>query len=516
MKSRLSIIFTLVILTVGHKSHGQYSWWNELYIQPPNILSAAKHLDVRADTINAIGLGIWSGENNEFLLGYTGKKISNSSGNVFSDQLVESEVAFEGTRADMLKISGNRMLILAMYENESGCNSPTVIKVDSNFTKIDQVILPGFSGCFPFGEINYQVDMMYAINETEYIVTLRAFNDETNYEGHHYFKLNLDGVLIDDWYVEEPEPMSGRVQLQIYNTPNDSIIIFNSASQNSMAAGSSLQKADELGNVTNEVFIGQGDYFWAEDTGNGLIKDDTLVILRHKTTFADFNGNYISVIPIIQKYSVHTLELLQEREFPFPEIVDTTVQQYKSVKLLRAQNGGYFGVVFGGNYVGNATGGFTIAFKTDENLNLEWYQIYYPPNTDNNVTSYSTDAGLTPDGGYAILGAILNTSQPYWLIKTDACGYAEPSNCPPLVSVKESEKYEMKVWPNPAGNILQAELPPNSTRASLLDVTGRMLWSEAVYNHMQQWDVTPLAQGLYFLEVEMEGGQKLVSRVVKK
>jgi hypothetical protein len=505
-----------MLLAMGLTSHCQYSWWNQLYIQPPNIVSGVIRLNVHGDTINAIGGGGWWDQNDLFHLGLTGKKINNFTGEVIFDQFVESDVPIESIIPESITMPGGEKLFLATYENESGCNSPTIIIVDSNFHKISQKILPGFNDCFPFGEIDYYLDMLYAINETEYMVTLRVFNDGTNYAGHHYFKLNLNGVLIDDWYIEEPLPTNSHVQLQIYNIPNDSIIIFNMAGQNFTGVGPSLQKADEQGNVTNEVFIGQGDYYWAEDTGNGLIKEDTLVILRHKTTFADFNGNYISVIPIIQKYSVHSLELLQEQEFPFPEIVDTTLQHYKNVKLLRAHNGGYIGVVLGGNYVGNTTGTFVIAFKTDENLNLEWNQIYYPPNTDNNLNAFCQDASRTTDGGYAILGSTESSGQPYWLIKTDACGYAEPSNCPPLVSVKESEKVEIKVWPNPVENILQAQLPPHSRRASLLDITGRVLWSEAVYYSTQEWNVAALAYGIYFLEVEMEGGQKLVVKVVKR
>jgi hypothetical protein len=504
----------MILLAMGLTSHCQYSWWNQIYIQSSNIVSGVIYLDVQGDTINAIGGGGWWDQNNLFHLGLTGKKINNFTGEVIFDQFVESVVPIESVIPEAITMPGGEKLFLATYENDSGCNSPTIIIVDSNFHKIDQVVLPGFNDCFPFGEIDYYSDMIYAIDETEYIVTLRVFNDGTNYEGHHYFKLNMGGVLIDDWYIEEPAPMSGRVQLQIYNAPNDSIVIFNYASENSMAAGPSLQKADESGHVTNEVFIGQGAYFWSENFGNGLIKDDTLVILRHKTTFAD--ANLLRVIPIIQKYSVHSLELLQEQEFPFPEIADTTLQQYKSVKLLRAQNGGYLGVVLGGNYVGNTTGTFVIAFKTDENLNLEWSQIYYPPDTDNNTLAACQDATRTNDGGYAILGSTSNSGQPYWLIKTDACGYAEPSNCPPLVSVKESEKVEIKVWPNPVENILQAQLPPYSRRASLLDITGRVLWSEAVYYSTQEWNVAALAHGIYFLEVEMEGREKLVVKVVKR
>ena len=103
-----------------------------------------------------------------------------------------------------------------------------------------------------------------------------------------------------------------------------------------------------------------------------------------------------------------------------------------------------------------------------------------------------------------------------WLLKLDACGYEEPSDCPPVVSVNNGiEIPSFNAWPNPFRSHLKAQLPPNAKRVDWLDATGRLVHSEKVYYPYQEWNLAALPNGVYHMQVVLDDGRVLSKKVVK-
>ena len=103
-----------------------------------------------------------------------------------------------------------------------------------------------------------------------------------------------------------------------------------------------------------------------------------------------------------------------------------------------------------------------------------------------------------------------------WLLKLDACGYEEPSDCPPVVSVGNGKEIPgFNVWPNPFRSQLKAQLPANTKRVDWLDATGRLVHTERVFYPYQEWNLSALPIGIYHMKVVLEDGRVLSKKVVK-
>ncbi|MFN0032361.1 MAG: T9SS type A sorting domain-containing protein [Flavobacteriales bacterium] len=156
--------------------------------------------------------------------------------------------------------------------------------------------------------------------------------------------------------------------------------------------------------------------------------------------------------------------------------------------------------------------------KVDSMGNEEWFHEYYPPVEYDTPTTY--DLEVTSDGGLAFVGNFHVAGETYyvtWVVKTDACGYEEPSGCPPITdSHAELVSASLQVWPNPFSTYLKAVLPANATSMSVTDATGRLVFSEPVFYPNQTWNLSMLADGVYVMRVEMVGGMMVSSRIVKQ
>jgi hypothetical protein len=126
------------------------------------------------------------------------------------------------------------------------------------------------------------------------------------------------------------------------------------------------------------------------------------------------------------------------------------------------------------------------------------------------------DITKTYDGGYALGGDVTIDGQPQWIVKIDACGYDAPSECLPIVNVKEFAKNEMRLWPNPVNQILHFQLDSTPAQIILTDLAGRPLRISNNHSLLQQWDMGSLPQGLYFIEVILESGERMAERLVKE
>ena len=89
---------------------------------------------------------------------------------------------------------------------------------------------------------------------------------------------------------------------------------------------------------------------------------------------------------------------------------------------------------------------------------------------------------------------------------------------PPPLSVTHNERSMLRLFPNPAQTTLNIEFPettihPGVVRAFTL--TGQQVLSKQIQpTNMVELNVQNLAQGMYLIHVEIEGGERFVERVV--
>jgi hypothetical protein len=150
---------------------------------------------------------------------------------------------------------------------------------------------------------------------------------------------------------------------------------------------------------------------------------------------------------------------------------------------------------------------------------FEWQNEYFTELEDHVTRSFS-DLILTSDGGYLLTGTInipAGTDRMAWLLKLDACGYEEHSDCPPVVGVSNGiDIPSFNAWPNPFHSHLKAQLPANTQRVDWLDATGRLVRSEKIYYPNQEWNLSALPIGVYHMQVVLEDGRVLSMKVVKE
>jgi hypothetical protein len=116
-----------------------------------------------------------------------------------------------------------------------------------------------------------------------------------------------------------------------------------------------------------------------------------------------------------------------------------------------------------------------------------WQHHYYHPEASNPYASHFLyRIQPTHDGGYVAAGYFAEAdtgTQDSWVIKVDSNGCLTP-NClvTALPRVKRENHPEIKVYPNPAHDALNVDLPEANSeyRLVLLSIEGRMLYSEKV------------------------------------
>jgi hypothetical protein len=75
-----------------------------------------------------------------------------------------------------------------------------------------------------------------------------------------------------------------------------------------------------------------------------------------------------------------------------------------------------------------------------------------------------------------------------------------------LISVNEQNTRQLAVYPNPANNIFNIQLPEgvSTANAELRDITGKILISKNCNGRLTQVDTSTLPQGVYVLDVSGE------------
>ncbi|MEO0049802.1 MAG: T9SS type A sorting domain-containing protein, partial [candidate division WOR-3 bacterium] len=147
--------------------------------------------------------------------------------------------------------------------------------------------------------------------------------------------------------------------------------------------------------------------------------------------------------------------------------------------------------------------------KTDANGDTIWTRTY---GGEKNVCGYGVQQ--TADGGYIIAGKIIQTGGRYWdvyLIKTDSLGIVYTG-----VEEQRAEPFPnllLDISPNPFTKTatIRYQLPSaSSVRILAFDITGRTVatlfdQNQPAGTHQLIWQPEGLAQGIYFIKLQLPG-----------
>ncbi len=107
----------------------------------------------------------------------------------------------------------------------------------------------------------------------------------------------------------------------------------------------------------------------------------------------------------------------------------------------------------------------------------------------------------------------------YWVITEDeGCVQKSYFNAPTGITSAMQTRYEMKLYPNPATEVVIAEmeLPDfKDVQATMYDITGRLLHTAEVTKGKVRFDVAHLPSGVYTVECRKEGIRFAVAKFIK-
>jgi hypothetical protein len=134
-----------------------------------------------------------------------------------------------------------------------------------------------------------------------------------------------------------------------------------------------------------------------------------------------------------------------------------------------------------------------------------WYNI------TNTTTPIANAAGITVTVGV--------TSQTY-IVKQDICGntkydtVAVYASAVGMVSLSGVEDWGVRVYPNPANDLLYVEVSHASTPLSVTNALGQLIIEEELVQNKKEIDVSKLPNGIYFLKVKYKNGTELNKKFV--
>jgi hypothetical protein len=148
-----------------------------------------------------------------------------------------------------------------------------------------------------------------------------------------------------------------------------------------------------------------------------------------------------------------------------------------------------------------------------------WSRIYNYPFYNPNAAVYFFDVVTTQDRGFAFGGFAYGptNSQDAWLLKVDSLG-CDIANCT-SVDVYEPEEisFVFNVFPNPANeriNVNFSESKIIADRFEIIDYTGKIIFSKAIYSESVEIFINELPSSIYILRLfkdEYVIGSKLIS-----
>ena len=84
------------------------------------------------------------------------------------------------------------------------------------------------------------------------------------------------------------------------------------------------------------------------------------------------------------------------------------------------------------------------------------------------------------------------------------------------IGLVESENHELNVFPNPANDLLFINLPSSAKQISIVDIYGKLIYSEPALFESHELKISSLASGTYWLKVDLTNGRTALKRFIKQ
>ena len=84
------------------------------------------------------------------------------------------------------------------------------------------------------------------------------------------------------------------------------------------------------------------------------------------------------------------------------------------------------------------------------------------------------------------------------------------------IGLVESENQELNVFPNPANDLLFIYLPSSAKQISIVDIYGKLIYSEPALFESHELKISSLATGTYWLIVDLTNGRTALKRFIKQ
>ena len=84
------------------------------------------------------------------------------------------------------------------------------------------------------------------------------------------------------------------------------------------------------------------------------------------------------------------------------------------------------------------------------------------------------------------------------------------------IGIVESENQELNVFPNPANDLLFIYLPSSAKQISIVDIYGKLIYSEPALFESHELKISSLATGTYWLKVDLTNGRTALKRFIKQ
>ena len=84
------------------------------------------------------------------------------------------------------------------------------------------------------------------------------------------------------------------------------------------------------------------------------------------------------------------------------------------------------------------------------------------------------------------------------------------------IGLVESENHELNVFPNPANDLLFINLPSSAKQISIVDIYGKLIYSEPALLESHELKISSLASGTYWLKVDLTNGRTALKRFIKQ
>ncbi len=84
------------------------------------------------------------------------------------------------------------------------------------------------------------------------------------------------------------------------------------------------------------------------------------------------------------------------------------------------------------------------------------------------------------------------------------------------IGIVESENQELNIFPNPANDLLFINLPSSAKQISIVDIYGKLIYSEPALLESYELKISSLASGTYWLKVDLTNGRTALKRFIKQ